>query len=309
MPDETKDTRNGDSLAIRAMKSMRSLARIGSWAQLNNNASQPTRKPKESNETTSSWEVGEPSVVRSLLSKSGFDGSLRRSKGSKQSSSSYGTTQNRLSGEPSQLGRPSTANRFSTLSTASSLAPVSTYSGDTRTYKSSTNSDPASHRFSANSDEMEADEPVGTKRASKTASIRWDDNIETVKAKRKNAKERRGGTTVAAKGVDGSQRSSQRSLEGRQRGKLASLFPEILEPPVPPFKDPPVDVPRTPPVPSPTTTPSPTSTPLKKTRPRPQSEQMLGRPDRPQGVVASEQGDGKFAFNYTPLLYILTDHL
>jgi serine/arginine repetitive matrix protein 2 len=292
MPDETKDTRNGGSLAVRAIRSMRSLARIGNWAQLSNPP--PARRAKDSNETTSSWEVGEPSVVRSLLRNGGLDGSFRRSRGSNQSSSSQGTNQNRLSAESNhQLGRPAVANRFSSLSTASSLVPVSTYSGDTRSYKTSTDSDPSSHRLSTQTNESA---PVATQRISRTPSIRWDDNIETVKAKRQGARERRGGTTVATR-KDGSQRSSQRSNEARQRGKLASIFPEVLEPPAVPLKEP-AGIHGTPPV------PSPASTPARNIRRRPQSEQLLVHTDRPQAVVPDEGGSGKPVIKHLGTLLI-----
>ena len=131
-------------------------------------------------------------------------------------------------------------------------------------------------------------------------SIRWDENIETMKAKRKGAKERRGGTTVATRAKkDGSQRSSQKSQEGRQRGSLSTLFPEMMEAPSVPEKDP-KDVRSVERGASATETQlpalsslSPTSTPPRKVRPRPQSEQLLGRTDRPQGVVPSEDGDGE----------------
>ena len=128
-------------------------------------------------------------------------------------------------------------------------------------------------------------------------------HIETLKAKRKGAKEHRGGTTVATKRKEGSQRSSQRSAEGRLRGRLPALFPEMMDPPVPPIKDPKdvrlvggSDAAAVAESELPVISASPASTPPKKVRPRPQSEQLLGRTDRPQGVIASEDGDGKRPF-------------
>ncbi|KZS91528.1 hypothetical protein SISNIDRAFT_551016 [Sistotremastrum niveocremeum HHB9708] len=296
LPDEEKDTANKGSLAVRAMRSMRSLARIGSWAQLKGGTgpgekdSEGGRPCKASDGSTSSWEVGEVSVIRSL-SQGGFPLNSDTIRSAISTASSAGLSSNRLSVN-SMESQPN-ARRISTLSTASSLAPVSSSSsGATRSSFSSFNSY-GSHTGSS----MRSQEPGNendARRASKASSIRWDDNIETVREKRRNAKERRGGSTVAGRSSRESKRESQRSLEARKRTSVAAVFPELplnqRDSVVAEEQTPPSDVPMQ----SEEVKPAEAQTPPRRPVPRarPVSEQLLGhRISRPKGFVGDEDLD------------------
>lgn len=295
LPDEEKDTANKGSLAVRAMRSMRSLARMSSWAQLKGGSgpgekdSDSGRPCKASDGSTSSWEVGEVSVIRSL-SQGGFPLNTDTIRSAISTNSSAGLSSNRLS--VNSMDSQPNARRISTLSTASSLAPVSSSSsGATRSSLSSFNSY-GSHTGSS----MRSQDPGNennVRRSSKTSSIRWDDNIETVREKRRNAKERRGGTTVAGRSSRESKRDSQRSLEARKRTSMASVFPEValnrrdsvaVEEETP--SECPADL-------EPTKAAEAQTPPRRPVpRARPVSEQLLGhRISRPKGIIGDEDVD------------------
>jgi len=158
------------------------------------------------------------SIVRSLIPGSGLsgldnNGTMRSAISTNSSASGVTGVRDRLSASSTTgSGRYATAKRLSTLSTASSVVPVSTYSGDTTTrssiYTYSNESEASSRRASVQSQQSQAVEHQ-PKRTSRTSSIRWDDKVlETVKEKRRGAKERRGGTTVAQTKRNGSIQSN-----------------------------------------------------------------------------------------------------
>ncbi|KAI0635339.1 hypothetical protein C8Q77DRAFT_1054820 [Trametes polyzona] len=345
------------SIAVRAIRSMRSLARMASWAQLSNdkegNAAPgaPTdtvksrtkeekktkekeeKKSKEKGDTMkkkkkkdkektkekeskekektirysgSSFEAGALSAqaspapirpadgARTLNSRKkqsvlglGLPSTMRLSSVRDASGSSAGSVSGvpqapqRLSVDSAHLilnaqGRPS-----SILSSGSSLRPPSTASGIST--------------FSGRSPRSSS---------SSVASVRWDEaGIKTAKEiqrkerRTKREKDKESGKTT---------RESRRTSDSRKRTPISEIFPETqmqrepsLSPPASIMERPivrveeatadghsaPTDDEHEP------AQASPSDTPVKRARPRPMSEQMLGRP-RPQPICDEGDGDG-----------------
>ncbi|KAF8878425.1 hypothetical protein BD779DRAFT_1663807 [Infundibulicybe gibba] len=305
---------NQGSIAIRAMRSVRSLARIGSWAQLKNgddDAPVPVKKSNKENATkgdakkkkkkekkekekekaqtvrnsSSSFEVGaltaSPDGSKTLGKKKhsimglGLPSTVRiPTVRAGSTASSAVATTNRLSVESAV--RMGRDRAGSTMSSGSSLRPLSTTSSTSRASSSS------------------------------SASVRWDEEgLETVKEQRKKEracrKKEEANTERQKRGdKDG---GSRRSAEGRKRTPLSSVFPDSQG------QTPPESEPEQPEYPILTVEAatcdgheppsdrqlldevleSPMATPVKKARARPVSEQLLGR-SRPQAMYESEDG-------------------
>jgi serine/arginine repetitive matrix protein 2 len=330
MPDEDacKEKDGKGSLAIRAMKSF---ARIGSWAQLKNSSGpsdKEGRRKKGSSDSASSWEAGDYTMARSILSPA-VDGTFRSRLSAKSSGGDSSASSNHLSAESAYngvgLGWPGGSKRLSTLSTASSLAPVSTYSRDgSKGSTCSSSGDWHTGRLSVQSEAsnpppaapiraraLSTDAAVQRPPKSSTWSIRWDENLnsnlETIKEKRRGAKERRGGTTVAAPltptpdalpSTPQVSTQSGKSPEGLQRGRLSDLFPDVvqstrvsvIERVVTGSEDEDDSIKRV--VVESATSESECSTPP-RVRARPMSENLLGARPRAVVVPAKEGGDGK----------------
>ncbi|KAF9065359.1 hypothetical protein BDP27DRAFT_1424922 [Rhodocollybia butyracea] len=326
--DSLPGNNNQNSIALRAMRSVRSMARIGSWAQLKNGTGpgdevsqkevekkgkdkvkakskdkdEPKKKTKKEKSekkedksktqrirnSTSSFEAGNltssPQAKASLGKKKrsilglGLPSTMRlpavRS-GSTTSSIGVasGPDANRLSVESAVViaGRMRSG---STLSTGSSLRPLSTTSSVSRASSSSSG-----------------------------ASIRWDEaGLETVKELRRKEKETRRQSIEDAE-TDAKRkkanRESRRSSEGRRRTPIVDVFPEIQEgSPEPATSIRTVSGGAAPLL----TLEEATSdghecmdeesilTPMKRARPRPLSEQLLGR-KRPTGIH-EDDGEG-----------------
>ncbi|KAI0309656.1 hypothetical protein OF83DRAFT_1179371 [Amylostereum chailletii] len=234
------------SIALRAMRSMRSLAHIGSWSQVKpgegvaaapikkkeKEQSEPKKKkkkekqPKEGRKATirqcsgSSFEAGHPSPSpmattfqeagqapsrKSSVLGLGLPSTMRFGTARALSVSTNGApppAPNRLSaGSSVNMGKLSTGSSInlgivgrgrsaSTLSTASSLRPPSTASGNSRTSSTS------------------------------ATSVKWDEQgLETVKEQRKLERE------------VGQPRETRRASDGRRRAALADIFPDQLSRP------------------------------------------------------------------------------
>ena len=359
------------SIAVRAIRSMRSLARMASWAQLSNDKEgnigpaatetmktktrderktkeKDEKKTKEKGETKkkkkkekekpkekeskekesrekektirysgSSFEAGALSTqgspapvktedgTRTLTRKKqsvlglGLPSTMRLSTVRDVSGSSAGSSTGvaqapqRLSVDSAHLimnaqGRPS-----SILSSGSSLRPPSTASGI------STYSGGRSPRSSSSS----------------VVSVRWDEaGLKSVKEQQRQ--ERRTRREVHDKDGSKTKRESRKSSESRRRTPISEIFPETqmngqqrdstasLSPPASLMENPLVRVEeatadghsaptddereRSPPAET-----SFDETPNKRVRPRPMSEQMLGRP-RPQAICDNSEGDGEW---------------
>ncbi|KAF5393347.1 hypothetical protein D9757_000790 [Collybiopsis confluens] len=318
--DSATGSGNGQtSIAFRAIRSVRSMARIGSWAQLKNGvgpgeeASQRdtekkvkdrSKKPKDESKkkkkeekpqtqrirnSGSSFEAGaltaSPEVKASLGKKKrsilglGLPSTMRlpavRS-GSTTSSIGvigglHNADDNRLSVD-SAVAIATRMRSGSTMSTGSSLRPISTSSSTSRGSSGSS-----------------------------AVSVRWDEaGLETVKELRRKEKETKRRSVEDAE-ADATRkkanRESRRSSEGRRRTPISDVFPDLQEDHLTPcasadtgaaplltLEEATVDGHEC------TVDESPVSTPPKRARPRPLSEQLLGR-RRPQGIH-EEDGEG-----------------
>ncbi|KAK7047178.1 hypothetical protein VNI00_006844 [Paramarasmius palmivorus] len=321
-----------NSIALRAMRSMRSLARIGSWAQLKNGTGpgeeaveskdveskekkekSTTKKKKENKEkpekekkskeksktksstlrnSSSSFEAGHLTASPHPDAKAQSLGKKKRSilglglpstmrlptvrSGSTASSIGAGASNNnnnnRLSVESAihlaSRGR-SASNATSVMSSGSSLRPLSTTSSISRASSGS------------------------------SASVKWDEEgLETVKEQRRKEKETKRSQEATAQGTRRTSRESRHSAEGRRRTPLSDVFPSAQdaspESPAPSFMS------REPPLLTleeatsdghERVSDTPLTTPSKRARPRPVSEQMLMK-SRPRPIHEEDGGDG-----------------
>ncbi|KAK0475256.1 hypothetical protein IW261DRAFT_1422569 [Armillaria novae-zelandiae] len=309
---QNQNTHQG-SIALRAM---RSLARIGSWAQLRNpgneneapkskdvpkkpkagkkDAEKKKKKPKDrQRNSTSSFEAGaltaSPEVTRTLgynkkrsILGLGLPSTTTMKVPAPRDASTTSSTMshdpppvvddNRLSvGCAADMGRPSSA-----MSTASSLRPKSPNSGTSRISSSS------------------------------GASVKWDEaGLETVKDLRDRDRGIKRGIKEEQKRRDS--RGSRRSSEGRKRMPLSDIYPEIgqggegdetrhaekgssgtvdgKECPIVTVEAATYDGHE-----DPAADEALMATPVRRARPRPASEQLLGRV-RPQGIY-EDSGKG-----------------
>lgn len=301
--DQNQNTHQG-SIALRAM---RSLARIGSWAQLRNpgNENEPPKykdipkKPKagkkdaerkkklkhNQHNSTSSFEAGtltaSPEVTRTLgynkkrsILGLGLPSTMTMKIPAAQSGSTASSTMSQappvvdnkrlLVESAGVLGRPSSA-----MSAASSLCPMSTNAGTSRASSSS------------------------------AASVKWDEaGLETVRDLRDRERGVKRGIKEEQKRRD--TRESRRSSEGRKRMPLSDILPEIgkggegeeakhveegssgtvdgKEYPIVTVETATCDTHE-----DPVADKALMATPVRRARPRPASEQLLGRV-RPRGI-------------------------
>ncbi|CCM05311.1 uncharacterized protein FIBRA_07525 [Fibroporia radiculosa] len=317
------------SIAVRAIKSMRSLAHMASWAQLTNNGEKEPEplqtmktKEKEKGETKkkkkkdkkedkvkkgekertvrwsgSSFEAGALSAQGSPLP-APMEGSTKTLGRKKQSVLGLGlpstmrlTAVRPVSSSSSAsafVDRPQAPSRLSVdsahlimnaqgrptsiMSNGSSLRPPSTASGGSM--------------FS---------ERTGRSSSSSVASVRWDEEglRSSKELQRKERRSREDGKTARA-GKD-----SRRSSEARKRTAISEIFPETqtarpasLSPPASMIEGPIVHVEEaTADGHSDGSETHSTETPAKRNRPRPVSEQMLGR-TRPQPICDDADGSG-----------------
>ncbi|KAF8839757.1 hypothetical protein BDN67DRAFT_736710 [Paxillus ammoniavirescens] len=307
------------SVAIRAMRSVRSLARIGSWAQLKNvpnpdevdapaKEKDPEAKKKKKKKekekdraketirySGSSFEAGALTAspagskvdTKSLGKKKasilglGLPSTMRlpssRSGSTASSVVAANIVSNRLSVDSAHIlggGILARGRSGSTMSTASSLRPMSTSSCTSR----------------------------GSSGSSVAASVRWDEaGLETVKEIRRKDKESRS----KEKNKDKSKKSktgkdsSRKSSDSRKRTPLAAVFPgtlsereeeEVAQQPVAPIvtiQEATVDGHGTEEEESALSM----ETPVKRARARPMSEQLLGR-SRPKAMHEGDDDNG-----------------
>jgi serine/arginine repetitive matrix protein 2 len=327
------------SIALRAIRSVRSLARMGSWAQLKNmpppdedtapatvkEKSVKKKKTKEGdakeekggekktkkNKKNKSTKKDKSQTVR--LSSSSFDvGGLTASP---EAPKTIGPKKHSILG----LGLPSTM-RLPTVrepSTSSSVAPVANrLSADSANILSRNRSGSVLSSESSLRPVSLTSTDSRASSGSSTASVRWDEQgLETVREQRK--KEREVKRQIEEKSDRRSSKESRRSSEGRRRTPLPSIFPSSQQPGTPPKRHsyPIVTIEEA-------TSDGhggpdedevlqeepqrqqPVATP-KKARVRPLSEQLLGRNWlRP----AQDDDEGQFILFYLILYFILKFH-
>ncbi|KIK98105.1 hypothetical protein PAXRUDRAFT_725108 [Paxillus rubicundulus Ve08.2h10] len=310
------------SVAIRAMRSVRSLARIGSWAQLKNGPNpddvdapgkekdpeakkKKKKKEKEKDKAKqtirysgSSFEAGALTASpagskvdsKSLGKKKasilglGLPSTMRlpssRSGSTASSVVAANTANNRLSVDSAHIlggGILARGRSGSTMSTASSLRPMSTSSCTSR----------------------------GSSGSSVAASVRWDEaGLQTVKEIRRKDKESRSKdkSQDKSKKCKTGKDSNRKSSDSRKRTPLAAVFPgtlsereeeEVAQRPVAPIvtiQEATVDGHGTEEEESVLSM----ETPVKRARARPVSEQLLGR-SRPKAIYEGDDATNDLA--------------
>jgi serine/arginine repetitive matrix protein 2 len=334
------DSQLSGSLAIRAMRSVRSMAGLGSWAQfkseekevkkekaelkkkekteeIERKKSAKEKKAKEKTKKTirmsgSSFDAGTidtayPASVPEEMSRKvdeatktlgkkkqsilglGLPSSMKfRTVRTSSNSSSIGNTQPPVTVKRSSLNLFSDRRPSSTISNSSSLRPTSTVSG------------------------------ISGKSSTSASSVKWDEEgLETVKEMRKKDREQKqqekadgASLTLEYRRRDGDRKTS----EGRKRPLVSDIFPETQQ--------------RIRASSPETSAPSERTislrsaiinveeatadghgheleTPIKRSRPRPISEQLLGKPMRPAAVYDDVYG----ADYFNRLLWTVADSL
>ena len=308
-----------DSVAMRAMRSVRSLARIGSWAQLRNaqttedadrkDKNQPDAKKKKKKKDREKEKAKE--TIR--YSGSSFEaGALTASPaGSKIDSKSLGKRKTSILG----LGLPSTMRLPSSRngSTASSVVVANGFgkrlSIDSATVlgggilargRSGSQMSTASSLRPLSASSCVSGDSGGSSNSS--VSVRWDEaGLETVKESRRMERESK--NTAKKKEKEKSKKrsksgkdSSRKASDGRKRKPLAAIFPGTLSE----REEEETANPVTPIVTIEEATMEGcsgdeemllTETPIKRARSRPMSEDLLGR-SRPKAIY--DDGDGEY---------------
>ena len=326
-PSHSGGNANQGSIALRAMRSVRSLARIGSWAQLKNmpppdENEAPEKKPtnegkkKKKKEKTKGGDVKEEQGEEQGAEKE-KEKKKKKKKSTKEkekaqtvrlSSSSFevgaltASPEAKKTLEPKKhsilgLGLPSTL-RLATVrsgSTASSnIAPVTNrLSLDSATILGRNRSGSVLSTGSSLRPLSLTSTDSRVSSNSSTASVRWDEQgLETVKEQRKKERE------VKRQNEEKSnKRESRRSSEGRRRAPLSSIFPsqQAPSPPVKRHSYPIVTIEEATsdghgdPEDDEMLPEEPSATPVKKARIRPLSEQLLGR-SRPRPMHEDDEG-------------------
>ncbi|KAH7920517.1 hypothetical protein BV22DRAFT_1133018 [Leucogyrophana mollusca] len=309
------------SVAIRAMRSVRSLARIGSWAQLRN-TSNPEDADEPAPEPTKSKEKSEPKKKKKKKDKerekekeknetvrysgSSFEaGALSASPGA---STEKAKTLGRKKASILGLGLPSTMRLPSVRngSTASSVVMQQSnrLSVDSATIlgggilargrSGSTISTASSLRPKSMSSSVSG--------ASSGSSVRWDEaGLATVKECRKKEreskeKESKGSTKKDKKSKKSKDKESRKTSDSRKRTPLAAIFsdsqlPEEEQSPKPGPGAPIVTIEEATAdghsLPDDDVPDRSMETPVKRARPRPVSEQLLGR-SRPKAIYEDD---------------------
>ncbi|KAG9307943.1 hypothetical protein JVU11DRAFT_12818 [Chiua virens] len=308
-----------DSVAIRAMRSVRSLARIGSWAQLKNMpnpdtsvAAAPVTTDKESDgkkkkKKKEKEKEKEKERTKETIRYSGSSfeaGALTPSpSGSKNEFKTLGKKKASILG----IGLPSTMRLRSSRTGSAESSTEAVNNGNHRLSMDSTTllggGILARGRSGSAMSTVSSLRPMSTKSSgsressgsSAAASVKWDEvGLETVKEirqkdkkARRNEKEECKKKSKKSKSTKDSTRKS--SSDGQKRTPLAALFPGIVS-----GRE--QDVTEQPPIATSAIQgatvdgESPTETPGKRVRPRPMSDQPLGR-SRPQPIHEGDDND------------------
>ena len=337
------------SLAVRAMRSMKSLARIGSWAQLKNmpTPDAPDAHPsasvtslgkvkkaktkgvdaKRAKSSSSSWEVGAPSNGGgddTMHSRHGTMSALGNGLPSSHPSSLQHRPEDRRDSAGTLLSVATGSGSYRTSSSSSSgvSGPGPGAAGNRVSVLGSSGGSRPGSTYTASGEDTAGFGPVRKPKG----SVRWGDTVvggeskeerarREKKEKKKEKLEKK--EKKAQEKKEKEKRNSGRSVEGRRRTPVMSLFPGLVVQAASPesvrHEEPQIQVAVRMPVPQfqPQTRavfPSrvqeheePTQdfpVPAARPRPRPVSEQLLGtsRP-RPRGIVGSvelKEGDSAY---------------
>ena len=346
-----REVSGSGSIALRAMKSMRSMARLTSWSQPKADEKETKKEKEEAVEKKKSKKSKEKGVAekKSAKEKNTRDGPAKMSTSSFEVGSILDAGIPKVSLEvlpeddvPKTIGKkhsvlglglPSSL-RFGTVRSAVSTTTSSTtdpkeerpFTGTVRrTSVSSTMSLNllTSRRPSSTISNSSSLRPPSTasgmsRLSSGSASVKWDEEgLETVKEMRKKDREERRRNSTDSNAVlnDATKRGSRRSAEGRRRPLVSDLFAEVdikNRPVSPEVQSQRSSISREGPVVNIETATSdghgPPSdletleTPMKRARPRPMSEQLLGNMPRPQGIYDNvERKSGSFLAHDPPL--------
>jgi serine/arginine repetitive matrix protein 2 len=323
---------NQGSIALRAIRSVRSLARIGNWNDKEAASVKKEKKDKTSKEGT--IKEGKKKKEKKTKEEDVEGGEKKKKKKDKkdktntirQSTSSFEAGALTASPEVSKtlgrkkhsimgLGLPSTM-RLPTVrngSTASSIPPVTT-SGNRLSVESAVKvmgRDRAGSTMSTASSLRPVSVASSLSRASSgssCASVKWDEEgLETVREQRMRERASKNRTSTDSEDMKSKAKTESRhSLEGRRRTPLSEVFPDIQQ-----SDSPIVSVRRAFPILTieeatsdgheapddeelleeerETGIPAVAATPVKKARARPVSEQLLGR-SRPKPMHEDEDG-------------------
>lgn len=293
------ETQASGSIAVRAMRSMRSMASIGGWVKSKNEETDIDATPKpqktEIKKKSSKEKKTKEKILR--MSISGLemgtakeaapptvpDEEIPRSLGKKKHSVlGFGI--------PSSM-RFGSVRALSTASTTSSIAG----SQPPHVLKRSSLTIVTAQRPSSTTSESSSLRPPSTisatsmKSPNSGTSVKWDEaRLQTVRKMRTRDREERRKSTDSAATLGGKKRDTRKSSEGTRRPLVTDIFLKTAD-------DPQVASPQSSSLSQPTISPKnteanveeaaspPIDTPVQrvKVKPRPVSEQMVGKPSRP----------------------------
>ena len=300
------------SIALRAIRSVRSLARIGSWAQLNKSTEDVIKKENTGDEgkkvttkggskekKTKKQKDSEKKTQKPRISTSSFEAGALSAASPMSKTKAVGKKQSILGlGLPTSVrlptlrsGSTSSSNRLSVDSVIANSNPYQ----EGRARSGST--------LSSGSSLRPLSSISGTSHASSGCSVRWDEEcLETVKERKKLDKEIRDlrkvektqsedAVSKIGSEINSGRKDTRRTSEGRRRTLLSEVFPQGRAFPIVTVEEATSDgheAPEDEPIAQPAE--KPCETPPRRARIRPMSEQLLGRA-RPVGIY--EDGDGK----------------
>ncbi|EPQ51625.1 hypothetical protein GLOTRDRAFT_117955 [Gloeophyllum trabeum ATCC 11539] len=326
------NAQNTGSIAIRAMRSMRSMARIGSWAQLKNPENQGSMRGKS--KSTKEAEKEAKTETKKKKKKEKVEKKEEKQRTIKTSTSSFEA--GALSASPAAaqslgkkksmlgLGWPSTMRLGMTRSNSSSTSIVSAQNQNRLSVGSSINLHTTGRNRApstlSNGSSLRplstSSERTGKSSSGSMISVKWDEQVlETVKERTKKERQvkRQASATLneqTRKTSAGSEKESRRSSASRRRPRVTELFQDAL-PEAP--EAPEASSPRSPLLTLEEATEDghhdelhqvPLETPIKAARARPVSEQLLGQTKQSRPTPIYDDGDG-----YISLLDAATNDL
>ena len=283
--EEKKRARNG-SITLRAIRSVKSLARMSSWAQLKNMSSSEAESDDEEMGTSqkgSKKGAKEDKRERKQETKEEKKDRKKKSRSIRGSISGFEALKNHFGSVKMGVNFSGTLRSVSSQSTDTSNSSEGTIRDISRRHSEASTSSAQTSDISGS----DIEPIIGRQsKSSGASSIRWDDRTDTLRDQDRRAS----GQTKKRNG-------SKRSPEGRRRPALASIFSTNIEDQLdatPRAKRQPILSVHTADL-KPESEISATlldinvvegdDTPVKKTRPV--SEQMLGK-ERPRGIVGSD---------------------
>ncbi|EJD08498.1 uncharacterized protein FOMMEDRAFT_151360 [Fomitiporia mediterranea MF3/22] len=276
-PSEDKERPRTGSIALRAMRSVRSLARISSWAQLKNT-------PPDD---------GEQSTEKPVTKTGNKDVKRERKKSHQNSRSSFEALKSTFGSVRKSIDLTGTIRSVSSQATAVSSSSDATI----RHRRRESGASVSTIRY--DSSVTTRVEPIigRVSKSSGASTIRWNDQVDTTGERHSPGSEESASSSMS----DSRRESKKRLPEGRRRPGLASLFPDLKRdiskaadvqekaafPLVAPLSDSAERESETSTTLLDITSVTSLDTPSRRVRPRPLSEQLLGR-ERPKGIIGDK---------------------